>query len=90
LWGRKAPEGSNPSGSASSTKDDMMCYLCLQDNPFAIVDPSTRTLADKKTRAAVIKDILKEYGVYGFPTCEDGVKEIEKLKEEQYLLSRDI
>ncbi len=65
-----------------------MCYLCLQDNPFEIIDPSTRKLADKKARAAVVKNLLKKYDDYS--ACEDGVKEIEKLKEEQYLLSRDI
>lgn len=65
-----------------------MCYLCLQDNPFAIVDPSTRKLADKKERAALVKELLKEYSDYN--ACEDGEKEIEKLREEQYLLSRDI
>jgi hypothetical protein len=65
-----------------------MCYLCLQDNPFEIVDPSTRKLSSKKERAAVVKTLLKEYNDY--EACDDGAKEIEKLKEEQYLLSRDI
>ena len=65
-----------------------MCYLCLQDNPFAIPNPSTLNLQKKKTRAALVKELLKEYESYN--ACEDGVKEIEKLKEEQYRLSRDI
>lgn len=65
-----------------------MCYLCLQDNPFAIPDPSTLNLQKKKARAALVKELLREYETYN--ACEDGAKEIEKLKEEQYRLSRDI
>lgn len=89
-WPCKGSEGSNPSVSSKSTKDNIMCYLCLQDNPFEIVDPSNRKLADKKERAATVKTLLKEYESSKFLACEDGAKEIEKLKEEQYLLSRDI
>ena len=65
-----------------------MCYLCLQDNPFAIPDPSTLSSKKKLARAALVKELLKEYEAYN--ACEDGVKEVEKLKEEQYKLSRDI
>jgi hypothetical protein len=42
----------------------------------------------KKARAALVKELLKEYETYN--ACEDGVKEVEKLKEEQYQLSREI
>jgi hypothetical protein len=65
-----------------------MCYLCLQDNPFAIIDPATRNASDKKERAAEIKLLLKDLESYS--ACEDGAKKIDKLKEEQYKLSRDI
>jgi len=66
-----------------------MCYLCLQDNPFAIPeDHGKLTIQNKKARAALIKEVLKELEAY--KACEDGVREIDKLKEEQYKLSRDI
>jgi hypothetical protein len=66
-----------------------MCYLCLSDNPFAI--PNTHagmSLKQKKERAALIKELLKDLETYN--ACVDGEKEIEELKEEQYSLSRDI
>lgn len=65
-----------------------MCYLCLQQNPFKIEDPNTRKLSSKKERAAEVKILLKEYE--GYKACQDGALEIDKLKEEQYQLSRDI
>jgi len=66
-----------------------MCYLCLQDNPFAIPeDHSTLNTKKKLARAALVKELLKEYETYN--ACEDGAKEVEKLKEEQYTLSREI
>jgi len=65
-----------------------MCYLCLQDNPFAIPDPSTLNSKKKLARAALVKELLKDLETY--TACEDGVKEVEKLKEEQYRLSREI
>jgi hypothetical protein len=66
-----------------------MCYLCLQENPFAIpTDHSALPMQKKKARAALVKELLKELETY--TACEDGIKEVEKLKEEQYLLSRDI
>lgn len=63
-----------------------MCYLCLQDNPFAI--PKDHSTVDKKARAALIKELLKELEAY--KPCIDGEKEIAELKEEQYRLSREI
>lgn len=75
--------GSNPIVSSS------MCYLCLQDNPFAIPEDYSNLSAKKKlARAALVKELLKELETYN--ACEDGEKEVEKLKEEQYRLSREI
>jgi hypothetical protein len=65
-----------------------MCYLCLQDDPFAIPDPSTLSAKKKLARAALVKEFLKDLETY--KPCEDGLKEVEKLREEQYRLSRDI
>jgi hypothetical protein len=65
-----------------------MCYLCLQDDPFRIPDHSTLTAKKKLARAALVKELLKELETYN--ACEDGIKEVEKLKEEQYRLSREI
>jgi hypothetical protein len=66
-----------------------MCYLCLQDNPFAI--PKTHagmSAQNKKARAALIKELLKDLETY--KPCVDGTKEVEELKQEQYSLSREI
>ena len=66
-----------------------MCYLCLQENPFAIPHDHTGLSTQKKmARAAIIKELLQELEDY--EACEDGVKEIAELKEEQYKLSREI
>jgi len=66
-----------------------MCYLCLQDNPFAIPEDYSDFSTQKKlARAALVKELLKEFE--SIKTCEDGDKEIEALKEEQYKLSREI
>jgi hypothetical protein len=66
-----------------------MCYLCLQDNPFAIPeDHSQLSLQKKKARAALVKELLKDLESY--KPCEDGIKEVEALKEEQYRLSREL
>jgi hypothetical protein len=66
-----------------------MCYLCLQDNPFAIHNNhSNLTIKNKKARAALIKEMLKN--VEDYRACVDGEKEIEELKEEQYKLSREL
>jgi len=65
-----------------------MCYLCLQENPFAIQDHSQMTSQKKKERAAIIKELLED--LEDFAACEDGEKEIAELKEEQYRLSREI
>ena len=65
-----------------------MCYLCLQDNPFGIQDLSHKKLEDKKTRAKVVKELLQFYATEAI--CPDGAKEIDKLKAEQYELSKSI
>jgi len=65
-----------------------MCYLCIQGNPFGIEDLSNKKLEIKKERAKLIKELLEFYAQEKL--CEDGEEEIEKLKEEQYKLSRDI
>ena len=65
-----------------------MCYLCLQDNPFGIEDLSQKRLEDKKERAKLIKELLEFYAQEVI--CEDGTKEIDKLKAEQYEISRSI
>ena len=63
-----------------------MCYLCLKDDPFA-VKPLT-TIHRKRQRAVEIKQLLKEAEEH--PTCHVGDATVEKLREEQYRLSRDM
>jgi hypothetical protein len=65
-----------------------MCYLCLQQNPFGIEDLSQKKVEVKKARAKLIKELLEFYAQERL--CEDGEEEIEKLKEEQYEISRSI
>jgi len=64
-----------------------MCYLCLKENPFDIRDMSKNSLEIKKSRAKVVKEMLF---LYRGTLCDSGQKEIDKLKEEQYQLSREI
>lgn len=63
-----------------------MCQLCFMINPFAF-DGSSGIDA-KKVRAKLIKDTLNSLSLS--EACNNGKEEIEKLKEEQYLLSKDI
>lgn len=69
------------------SKGTIMCYLCFQNNPYAITYPRA-IYADKKARAAEIKSLLKDLETNA--VCEDGLKAIEKLKEEQYELAKEI
>lgn len=80
--------GSQGSRGFESLSLLQMCYLCLQENPFAIKDPNTLTIQNKKARAALIKELLKDLESYN--SCVDGSKEIEKLKAEQYQISQSI
>jgi Zn-finger protein len=65
-----------------------MCYLCLQGfNPFEAQDPSRMNTETKKKRAKEIKDILK---AHSDSNCDIVLEELEKLKEEQYSLSKEI
>lgn len=67
-----------------------MCYLCLQgdNNPFGIKSMSRDNLESKKDRARLVKEILKSYELGSL--CDKGQLEINKLKEEQYQLSKEI
>jgi ABC-type uncharacterized transport system involved in gliding motility auxiliary subunit len=67
-----------------------MCYLCFAENPFNITDNSKKTLQAKKARARVIKEILKSYEDGLNVACETAQEEIEKLKQEQWQLAKDI
>lgn len=69
-----------------------MCFLCLRDNPFAINEINYSS--NLKERAAQIKIALREleYPLYNFTisNCESGIEQINKLKEEQYKLAKEI
>ena len=65
-----------------------MCYLCLKDNPFDIKSSSKLNLDKKKERAKLIKELLDMAN--NMNVCSSGTEEVNKLKEEQYLLSRDL
>lgn len=63
-----------------------MCYMCLKDDPFA-VKPLT-TVQRKRQRMIEIKHMLKE--VEDRFLCGIGDATVERLKEEQYKLSREM
>ena len=70
-----------------STKE-YMCYLCLKNNPFDIKDLSKDSSQTKRQRAKTIKEIFKTYDLGS--VCGEGQVEVDKLKEEQYKLSREL
>ena len=63
-----------------------MCFLCLKDDPFA-VKPLT-DIQRKRQRAAEIKKLLRE--AEGYNVCDIGDATVNRLKEEQYRLSREL
>jgi hypothetical protein len=65
-----------------------MCYLCLKENPFDIDSNRHTDLFKKKKRASEIKLIL--HALKTMDVCSGGKEEVDKLKEEQYQLSREI
>lgn len=64
-----------------------MCYLCLKDDPFEITEPTKLTRVKKRVRAVQIKKLLKDLET--MDVCNSGKEEVNKLKEEQYKLSRE-
>lgn len=66
-----------------------MCFLCFQQNPFNNTNSIISNSQAKKNRAVDIKKILNSLEATT-SICEFGKKEIEALKEEQYLLAREI
>ncbi len=64
-----------------------MCYLCLKDDPFEITEPSKLTKVKKRVRAVQIKQMLRDLET--MDVCNGGQEEVDKLKEEQYKLSRE-
>jgi len=66
-----------------------MCYLCLQDFQFEL---PVKNPTLKKKRLLKIKSLLKiaTLGLeINMPLCKKAEEEVEKLKEEQYKLSRE-
>jgi len=64
-----------------------MCYLCfLQDDPFAFKPPTTAER--KRHRLQEIKNLLKK--AEELQTCDVADIEVKKLREEQYVLSREM
>lgn len=63
--------------------------LCLSDNPFIVEEIDTSTIEKKKARLVHIKKSLKTAQKNG-GTCHVGDQIAEELKNEQYLLSREL
>jgi hypothetical protein len=64
-----------------------MCYLCLKNDLFNSLPPS-KTERNKQ-RALEIKNLLKDAETSS-NLCESANQEVEKLKEEQYKLAREL
>ena len=75
------------SGDVGSISSTQMCYLCFKENPFGF-EGNLTDLSKKKKRASDIKLML--HALRTMDVCNEGQEEVEKLKAEQYQLSRDI
>lgn len=64
-----------------------MCYLCLRDNPFYAVDDAS-SMQYKRSRALEIKRLLKDADEHSL--CYIGDATVERLKQEQYRISKDL
>lgn len=64
-----------------------MCYLCLKNDLFNSLPPS-KTERNKQ-RALEIKALLKDAEA-STNLCQSATQEVEKLKEEQYKLAKEI
>jgi len=68
-----------------------MCYLCFKDNPFSVVDDSS-SMQYKRMRMKEIKRLLRnaeeDFKTHG--GCDNGDEITDRLKEEQYRISRDL
>ena len=64
-----------------------MCTLCLKDDVFGAPHDSS-SLRYKRERALEIKQLLKE--AEDDTLCYIGDVTVERLKEEQYKISRDM
>ena len=65
-----------------------MCYLCFKNDLFGEIDSSKFNLEKKKERAKELKELINTY--HNSDYCSETKYRIEKLKEEQYNLARDI
>jgi len=65
-----------------------MCYLCFKNDMFLEMDSSKFNLEKKKERAKELKELINTYQNSDY--CSETKYRIEKLKEEQYNLARDI
>ena len=66
-----------------------MCYLCIRDNPFDVTNHLSSS-AIKRARAAEIKEILRDVSEGEHSLCDEGEERVERLKDEQYMLSREL
>jgi hypothetical protein len=63
-----------------------MCYLCTKDDIFKVVD--RRSLDVRRKRALELKALLAN--VKEGETCQEGSTIVERIKEEQYELSKNL
>jgi hypothetical protein len=69
-----------------------MCYLCLKDDPFSSSPFRTKNhkLESKKDRAVEIKAFLREVEYSHEDLCHVGDVVVERLKDEQFMLAREL
>jgi hypothetical protein len=63
-----------------------MCYFCTKDDIFKVVDH--RSLDVRRKRALELKALLAN--VKEGETCQTGNTIVERIKEEQYELSKNL
>lgn len=71
-----------------------MCYICLKDNPFEMIDWVTGQMeADAREKARVkahfLKKVIGTIETTDEDRCYIGDITLERLKEEQYAVARE-
>ena len=72
-----------------------MCYICLKDNPFDMAEAFAQRYASKdvsrvQAKAIFIKQALKAFDQAPDAKCDVGEGTVERLREEQYKIAREL
>jgi hypothetical protein len=72
-----------------------MCFLCLQENPFEAAEAFAKPYDGRnasRAKAVVFKELIKsvEAGIEKEDLCDIGDATLERMKEKQYELAREL